>query len=59
MEKHKRKHTEMEYLNSMQRKYKPEYQINRILKIRNSLVKLQKDFKKLKATEIKIKKPFK
>lgn len=49
----------MEYLNSMRRKYKPEYQINRILKIRNSLVKLQKDFKKLKATEIKIKKPFK
>ena len=33
----------------MRRKYKPEYQINRILKIRNSLVKLQKDFKKLKA----------
>lgn len=49
----------MEYLNSMQRKHKPEYKINRILKIRNSLVKLQKDFKKLKAREIKIKKPFK
>lgn len=37
---YKKKHTEMEYSNNIQR--------NRILKVKNSLLKLEKDFKNQK-----------
>ena len=48
LQKNKSEHTEMEYLNIIQKKYKSKYKKNRIRKVKNSLLKLEKDFKELK-----------
>ena len=48
----------MEYLSSIQKKYKPEYKKIKIPRIRNSFQKLAKDFKELNERETKVKNSF-
>lgn len=48
IKKNKNEHTEMDYLTSIKKEYKSEYKKNKIVKVKNSLLKLEKYFKELK-----------